>query len=884
MIGTAAFKGCTKVTSVTISNSVTEICPSAFNGCTGLTSITIPKKCNEIDESAFDGCANITSIVWNVESMRSWYGTKIFDNINRNIKTFTFGKDVYRIPKGLCNGMSGITSITIPENVYFIEAGTFYGCTSLTSIVWNAKEIYDMEWDCRNQAPFCGIVDSITSFVFGDKVRDIPPYLCEGMTKITSIVIPDNVCDIGRSAFGYCRGLTSVTISNNVRYIPQDAFESCKSLTSVNIPNSVTKIGGGAFWACYALASVTIGNKVTSIGNSAFGSTSITSIIIPNSVTSIGSGAFNSCEHLTSIIIPNSVTSIGSSTFWDCTSLTSITIPNSVTSIGESAFQYCGGLTSVTIGNSVTSIGECAFYNTGLTSISIPESVTSIGDMAFTGIKQIRVFATNPPDITKYSFYTPYKIKKVYVPTEAADLYKNHSIWGKKDEFDIISPIPYYVLLNCDNTQGSVSGDGSFLMNDRITIKATPKYRYHFVRWSDGNTDNPRTIIVTQDTTLTAEFAPNQYTITTYAQHGSVNGGGTYDYGTTATLTATADAHYHFTQWSDGNTDNPRTVSVEGDATYTAEFKPDSYTIIVSAGEHGNVNGGGTYDYGTTAILTATADEHYHFSQWNDGNTDNPRTVSIEGDATYTAEFKPNSYTITVSTDGHGSANGGGTYDYGTTATLTATAVEHYHFARWNDGNTDNPRTVTVEDNATYTAEFKPDSYTIIVSAGEHGSANGGGTYDYGTTATLTATADEHYHFTQWSDGNTDNPRTVSVEGDATYTAEFAIDQHTVTATCDPQRGTVTGTGTYDYGTQVTLTATANKGYEFAQWSNGVTDNPYLLTATEDLTLEAQFIPATAVENISADGDTAVRKVFRDGQVYILRNGKTYTTTGIEVK
>ena len=42
--------------------------------------------------------------------------------------------------------------------------------------------------------------------------------------------------------------------------------------------------------------------------------------------------------------------------------------------------------------------------------------------------------------------------------------------------------------------------------------------------------------------------------------------------------------------------------------------------------------------------------------------------------------------------------------------------------------------------------------------------------------------------------------------------------------------------------------------------------------------------PATAVNNISADSDTAVRKVFRDGQVYILRNGKTYTTTGVEVK
>ena len=62
-----------------------------------------------------------------------------------------------------------------------------------------------------------------------------------------------------------------------------------------------------------------------------------------------------------------------------------------------------------------------------------------------------------------------------------------------------------------------------------------------------------------------------------------------------------------------------------------------------------------------------------------------------------------------------------------------------------------------------------------------------------------------------------------------------------------------------------------------------MTYNPYLFTATEDLTLEAQFVPTTAVENVSADGTTP-QKVFRDGQVYILRGGKTYTLTGEEVK
>lgn len=508
---------------------------------------------------------------------------------------------------------------------------------------------------------------------------------------------------------------------------------------------------------------------------------------------------------------------------------------------------------------------------------------------------------------------------------------------------------PYYYTITASGEHGIVKGRGMYEYNAVVYLTAVPDKGYHFVKWSDGNTDNPRSVMVECDTTYTAEFAPNQYTITTYAQHGNVSGGGTYDYGTTATLTATADAHYHFTQWNDGDTDNPRTVSIEDDATYTAEFAIDQYTITASGeygtvegtgtydyntkvyltavpdkgyhfvkwsngmkynpyyvyvrsdttltaefapnqytitttyAQHGNVSGGGTYDYGTTATLTATANEHYHFTQWSDGNTDNPRTISVEGDATYTAEFKPNPYIITVSAGEHGNVSGAGTYDYGTTATLTATADEHYHFTQWTDGNTDNPRTVSVVGDATYIAEFKPNSYTITVYAGEYGNVNGAGTYDYGTTATLTAIADEHYHFTQWTDGNTDNPRTITVEGDAAYTAEFLLNEYTITVLYDNTKGYVSGGGTYVYGTQVRLEVTANSGYQFSQWSNGATYNPYLLTAIEDLTLEAQFIPATAVDNVSADGTTP-QKIVRDGQVYILRNGKTYTTTGVEVK
>ena len=99
-----------------------------------------------------------------------------------------------------------------------------------------------------------------------------------------------------------------------------------------------------------------------------------------------------SYRNLEIVVIPSTlydyydVTSIGCDAFRDCTGLTSITIPNSVTSIGDGAFSGCTGLTSITIPNSVTSISPYAFSGcTGLTSVTISNSVTSIGGSAFSG-------------------------------------------------------------------------------------------------------------------------------------------------------------------------------------------------------------------------------------------------------------------------------------------------------------------------------------------------------------------------------------------------------------------------------------------------------------------------------------------------------------------
>ena len=279
----------------------------------------------------------------------------------------------------------------------------------------------DYNGESSEEVPWYSYQLSITEVSIENSVTSIGNYAFSYCSNLTSIEIPNSVTSIGEYAFWACFNLTNVTIPNSVTSIGNDAFDGC-ALTSLTIPNSVTNIGNDAFSYCTNLTSITIPNSVTSIGYSAFsGCSGLTSIIvekgntkydsrndcnaiietgtnilvsgckntiIPNSVTSIGYEAFYGCSGLTSIEIPNSVTSIGNDAFLDCSGLTSVTIPNSVTSIGHEAFRYCSNLMSIEIPNSVTSIGYSAFSDCpGLTSVVIPNSVTSIGSSAFSNCK-----------------------------------------------------------------------------------------------------------------------------------------------------------------------------------------------------------------------------------------------------------------------------------------------------------------------------------------------------------------------------------------------------------------------------------------------------------------------------------------------------------------
>lgn len=468
------------------------------------------------------------------------------------------------------------------------------------------------------------IVTSITSYAF---------YYCR---KLNSIIIPSTISEIGSDAFQWCTSLTSITIPNGVSKIEDRVFVSCLSLTSIVIPEGVTYIGDNAFTGCSNLSSISIPNSVTHIGNGAFSSClSLNSITIPNSVTFIGENAFSNTPWLnnqsdgciyinnsfyaykgempenTHIDVKEGTTMICASAFSGCSSLTSITIPNSVTYIGGYAFTECSSLTfinvdknnqnyasidgvlfnkninsliccpagkktEVIIPNSVTSIEDFAFYGcSSLTSIEIPNSITSIGFCAFSGcssLTSITMQTITLLTIEKCTFEDVPRSVEIKIPCGSINSYKTAEYWNEFVNY-VENPLLLTVTSN-DDTMGFATVTKRNSCDDNVAqVQAQALPNYKFVRWSDGSTENPHIVLVTEDMTITAEFAKegeepekkhNNFIVESAdATQGSV----------IITITAQAIEGFEFSHWSDGSTENPRNITLDKDIELYAHFQ-----------------------------------------------------------------------------------------------------------------------------------------------------------------------------------------------------------------------------------------------------------------------------------------------------------------------
>ena len=160
--------------------------------------------------------------------------------------------------------------------------------------------------------------------------------------------------------------------------------------------------------------------------------------------------------------------------------------------------------------------------------------------------------------------------------------------------------------------------------------------------------------------------------------------------------------------------------------------------------------------------------------------------------------------------------------------------------------------------------------YNITVQSNNNawGSVSGGGEFGPNTTTTLTATPATGYNFVGWQlNGEivSTSPRySITITADATYTAVFEPKIYTITANSnDTSQGTVSGGGSYQHNTEVTITATPMEHYNFAYFQVGnqqITQNPYKFNATENITITAYFTPKSYTVSITTTNGGQILK------------------------
>ena len=270
-----------------------------------------------------------------------------------------------------------------------------------------------------------------------------------------------------------------------------------------------------------------------------------------------------------------------------------------VIAVYDNAFYGCEGITSVTVAEGVAVLRGGAFRGcSAMTTVSLPSTIDTIGNLAFyncTALQNFSILRPVPPVCAANAFYElVLGNATLTVPYGSTAAYASVAPWST---FGTIVEAVYDVTLtavpNYDQ-RGSVEGGGVYVIGGDAVLTATAADGYFFACWQDGDTLNPRSVIVTPGAHYVAYFfafrhdtvyvgndtvgvPPVMHTLTVVSSdlwRGLVAGNATVPHGTMIEIAAIPLGDNTFTSWSDNNNDNPRRVVVDNDITLTASFAP----------------------------------------------------------------------------------------------------------------------------------------------------------------------------------------------------------------------------------------------------------------------------------------------------------------------
>lgn len=331
------------------------------------------------------------------------------------------------IPEGFAR-QTGITSVSIGDNVESIGENAFAGCSNIKTLKlpYALKSIGDNAFGYLRTDDFNGLDGpwfdkvylnniegwcSITFTDFNNPLSGVECLVVDGV-ETSRLEIPEGVTEISDDAFNNLWAIDEVVFPETLEKIGARAFKSCENLCSLNLPKGLVSIGEGAFESCEKLSgTLDLSGGLQTIGNYCFTRCElITGVSFGENIKTIGYRAFEECRAIENVSAPSLKTwlnidfsydplrsNVGTNPleyanhFWiGSQDVTSIDIPDDVTAIKNLTFRGGNMIVSVSLPESLVSIGASAFAGCSFPSIDLPEKLTYIGSGAFSGCSQIK--------------------------------------------------------------------------------------------------------------------------------------------------------------------------------------------------------------------------------------------------------------------------------------------------------------------------------------------------------------------------------------------------------------------------------------------------------------------------------------------------------------
>lgn len=322
-----AFRDCTNLVKVTLSDKITSLGNGAFTNCTNLKTINLPDSLRWIADGTFRNCRKLelTKLPSNLEGIGDSFGGRTFENC------------------------TSISSITLPASLTYMDENIFRGCTGLKTV------IFSNGFKCLiGEGAFSGCTGLEAIEFPTDSNFSIDDGAFSGCTGIETIKFSEgSEYTIGEKAFSGCTGLKRIEFSNDSEYsFGTEAFSGCSGLEMVEFPTDLNfSISEGMFAGCTGLETIKFsrGSHIT-INERAFeGCEKLKNIEFPDDLMyssyTIEENAFHNCTGLISLELPQNVNSIGKEAFSGCVNLEKLSFDGDAPYLEKNVFEGCDKLT-----------------------------------------------------------------------------------------------------------------------------------------------------------------------------------------------------------------------------------------------------------------------------------------------------------------------------------------------------------------------------------------------------------------------------------------------------------------------------------------------------------------------------------------------------------